>query len=75
MEYDTKLQYTMSKEEDGIDSRITVEGVTDGSLYSVAQQVLTFVNAAGYSYVDEVVFVKQKGGEVSSNPNVSFKGL
>ena len=43
MEYDTKLQYTMSKEDDGIDSRITVEGVTDGSLYSVAQQELTFV--------------------------------
>lgn len=75
MEYDTKLQYTMTKEDDGIDSRVTVEGTTDGSLYSVAQQVLTFVNASGYSYVDEVIFVKSKGGEVSSNPNVSFKGL
>ncbi len=75
MEYDTKLQYTMNKEDDGIDSRVTVEGTTDGSLYSVAQQVLTFVNAAGYSYVDEVIFVKSKGGEVSSNPHVSFKGL
>ena len=75
MEYDTKLEYTMTQENDGVDSKVTVEGVTDGSLYSVAQQVLNFVHACGYSYVTEVVFVKQKGGEVSSDPGTSFKGL